>query len=171
MSTRRRLLSLGLAAILAAGGAAAAAPAPAKLPPQPGDMSLGNPKARVHVVEYASASCPHCAHFDEDVFPALKKKVGVPVTLSWVTARFTRSLRAFIAFSSLRQALNCGSVRPALSAMRSRTPRKSPVWNISSWFLKIASRTVKYLSLPAQRATRKPAAATSSGGVRNSRRV
>lgn len=37
-------------------------------------MSLGNPKARVHVVEYLSLSCPHCAHFNETVFPAFKAK-------------------------------------------------------------------------------------------------
>jgi len=74
LSTRRRLLSLGLAAILAAGGAAAAASAPAKLPPQPGDMSLGSSKAKVQVVEYASLSCPHCARFNAEVFPAFKAK-------------------------------------------------------------------------------------------------
>ena len=37
-------------------------------------MSLGNPKAKVTVVEYASASCPHCARFNNDVFPAFRKK-------------------------------------------------------------------------------------------------
>jgi protein-disulfide isomerase len=40
----------------------------------PGDMSLGNPKAPIEVVEYASLSCPHCAHFNEAVFPAFKAK-------------------------------------------------------------------------------------------------
>jgi len=39
-----------------------------------GDMSLGNPKAKVKMVEYASLSCVHCAHFNNDVFPAFKKK-------------------------------------------------------------------------------------------------
>ena len=38
------------------------------------DMSLGNPAAKVRVVEYASASCPHCARFALDVFPAFKAK-------------------------------------------------------------------------------------------------
>jgi protein-disulfide isomerase len=38
------------------------------------DMSLGNPNAKVQVVEYASASCPHCARFALDVFPAFKAK-------------------------------------------------------------------------------------------------
>lgn len=40
----------------------------------PGDMSLGDPKAPVHVVEYLSLTCPHCAHFHEGVFPAFKAK-------------------------------------------------------------------------------------------------
>jgi len=40
----------------------------------PDDMALGNPKAKVTVIEYASASCPHCAHFNNDVFPAFKAK-------------------------------------------------------------------------------------------------
>ena len=38
------------------------------------DMSLGNPQAKVTVIEYASASCPHCARFNNDVFPAFKAK-------------------------------------------------------------------------------------------------
>ena len=36
------------------------------------DMSLGNPTAKVTVMEYASASCPHCAEFNNTVFPAFK---------------------------------------------------------------------------------------------------
>jgi len=67
-SRRIVLAAAGLA--LAAGQALAGVPAEAVK----GDMSLGNPKARVHVLEYASASCPHCAHFNETVFPAFKKK-------------------------------------------------------------------------------------------------
>jgi protein-disulfide isomerase len=41
---------------------------------QADDMSLGDPKAKVSVVEYASASCPHCARFATDVFPTFKAK-------------------------------------------------------------------------------------------------
>jgi protein-disulfide isomerase len=36
------------------------------------DMSLGNPAAKVTVIEYASASCPHCARFNNEVFPSFK---------------------------------------------------------------------------------------------------
>ena len=38
------------------------------------DMSMGNPQAKVTVIEYASASCPHCAEFNNEVFPAFKAK-------------------------------------------------------------------------------------------------
>jgi len=40
----------------------------------PDDMTMGNPQAKVTVVEYASASCPHCAEFNNDTFPAFKTK-------------------------------------------------------------------------------------------------
>ncbi|MFZ3005301.1 MAG: thioredoxin domain-containing protein [Phenylobacterium sp.] len=38
------------------------------------DMTLGDPKAPVKITEYASASCTHCATFNNEVFPALKAK-------------------------------------------------------------------------------------------------
>jgi protein-disulfide isomerase len=37
------------------------------------DLVLGSDKAPVTIVEYASMTCPHCAHFAEKTFPALKK--------------------------------------------------------------------------------------------------
>lgn len=64
----RRSALIAAAAALAA-GAAIGAPTP-----QPDDMSLGNPKAKIEVIEYASLSCPHCGHFNDAVFPTLKSK-------------------------------------------------------------------------------------------------
>jgi protein-disulfide isomerase len=66
--SRRTAVGAGLA-VLAAPSAASAAVRAA-----PGDMSLGDPKAPVHVVEYLSLTCPHCADFHLGVFPALKAK-------------------------------------------------------------------------------------------------
>jgi protein-disulfide isomerase len=40
----------------------------------PEDMTLGNPNAKVLVAEYASVGCPHCAAFNNEVFPTFKKK-------------------------------------------------------------------------------------------------
>lgn len=70
------LLVLGLALLGGAPLAAAPAPQPAA-PAKPWygpEFSLGDPKAPVTVVEYASVVCPHCARFDADVFPKLKAK-------------------------------------------------------------------------------------------------
>jgi protein-disulfide isomerase len=39
-----------------------------------GDMAIGNDKAPVTIIEYASMTCPHCAHFSETTFPELKKR-------------------------------------------------------------------------------------------------
>src|SRR2546421_1797719 len=69
----RRVMVLSAAAWLAAAGVALAAPAGPRAAAQD-DMALGNPKAAVTVIEYASASCPHCARFNNNVFPAFKKK-------------------------------------------------------------------------------------------------
>jgi protein-disulfide isomerase len=61
------------------------APAQAELPagdlsaelaqPAPdGDMAIGSDKAPVTIIEYASMTCPHCAHFSETTFPELRKR-------------------------------------------------------------------------------------------------
>jgi protein-disulfide isomerase len=39
-----------------------------------GDMSLGDEKAPVTIIEYASMTCQHCANFHETTYPELKKK-------------------------------------------------------------------------------------------------
>ena len=40
----------------------------------PTDHVLGNPKAPVTIIEYASLTCSHCAHFHTQILPELKKK-------------------------------------------------------------------------------------------------
>jgi len=67
MFSRRSIALAAVATFLA--GAAVAAPSAL-----PDDMSLGNPKAKVQVIEYASLSCPHCAHFNETIFAPFKTK-------------------------------------------------------------------------------------------------
>jgi protein-disulfide isomerase len=44
------------------------------LRPRPEDVVLGSDKAPVTIVEYASMSCPHCAHFSETTFKELKRR-------------------------------------------------------------------------------------------------
>jgi protein-disulfide isomerase len=74
---RRALIGTGLPALgwTASGLALAAVPTIARaaaLPAAEGDMALGSPKAKVQVVEYASLSCTHCAHWNNEVFPVFK---------------------------------------------------------------------------------------------------
>jgi protein-disulfide isomerase len=41
---------------------------------EPGEHALGDPNAPVTIIEYASLTCPHCAHFHNDVLPDLKER-------------------------------------------------------------------------------------------------
>ena len=42
--------------------------------PNEGDRVLGKPDAPIAIIEYASLTCPHCAHFTVDILPKLKEK-------------------------------------------------------------------------------------------------
>ena len=81
---RRGLVSLLLLLAFAAGPALAARPAA----PLPDDMALGNAKAKVTVVEYASASCPHCARFNNSVFPDFRRKYVASGKVRYVFREF-----------------------------------------------------------------------------------
>jgi protein-disulfide isomerase len=86
LSRRALLLTLGLTAVgagigLAALPVSAQSKGPTEVPveelmkPGPmGEITLGKPDAKVTVVEYASMTCSHCAHFTKDVWPEFKKK-------------------------------------------------------------------------------------------------
>jgi protein-disulfide isomerase len=69
MLSRRLLIAAAALAGLTLAGCHKGTSGPAQ-----GDMSLGNPDAKVRVVEYASASCSHCARFNNTVFPAFRAK-------------------------------------------------------------------------------------------------
>jgi protein-disulfide isomerase len=73
MSLGRRLFLALVVASLAGPALAAPKAAVTTLTPA-GDMMLGDPKAKVEVVEYASLTCPHCAAFNRDVFAPFKAK-------------------------------------------------------------------------------------------------
>ncbi len=66
-----RFRPLALAALAGALFLAACSRGPA---PSAEDMTMGDPKAPVKMVEYASASCSHCATFNNTVFPEFKTK-------------------------------------------------------------------------------------------------
>ena len=61
--------------------------APAGIP----DKVLGNPDAKVTVIEYASPTCPHCALFSNDVLPAFKEKYVTPGQVKFIIRPFARN--------------------------------------------------------------------------------
>ena len=71
------LAVLGVSALPRFDGAALAQtvpPADLLKPDALPDMIMGDDKAPVTVIEYASMTCSHCAHFQEATFPELKKR-------------------------------------------------------------------------------------------------
>lgn len=77
MTTRqptRRAAVGGVLALAATPAWAAGSARPARAALEPDDMAMGNPRARVTVVEYASTGCPHCARWSNEVFPAFKAR-------------------------------------------------------------------------------------------------
>lgn len=73
------LFAFLLAAPVAASRAAPATGAPAAQPALAiqstveGGFAIGDPKAPVTLIEYASLTCPHCRHFHEEAMPTLRK--------------------------------------------------------------------------------------------------
>ena len=67
----------GLGLWMTVGAAGAQAPKPEatfeSVPVTAADRVLGRTDAPVTIVEYASFTCPHCAHFHADILPELKK--------------------------------------------------------------------------------------------------
>jgi protein-disulfide isomerase len=89
------------AILLAAAMSLAAAPALAAPAALPDDMAMGNPKAKIEVIEYASVACPHCAHFNETVIaPFLAKWVATDkarfVLKEMLTASPTVAMAGFL---------------------------------------------------------------------------
>ncbi len=65
---------IGAIALLALNlSVAGAAPAKKNFEIKPADRTMGNPKAKVTLIEYGALTCPHCAAFNEQIFPQLKK--------------------------------------------------------------------------------------------------
>jgi len=68
------LIVLTLGALPLDPAQAAGSDAAKDLSVQPSDRVLGKADAPITIIEYASLTCPHCAHFDVDVLPKLKQK-------------------------------------------------------------------------------------------------
>ena len=112
MITRRSLLLAGaaVAALAATPALAQEEGAPVDLaellkPPALGDMALGADEgAKVTIVEYASATCPHCAAFHKDVWPKLKADYVDTGKIRFIFREFPLNDPALAAFMIARAA-------------------------------------------------------------------
>ena len=71
-------------------------------PPAIGDMILGKDDAPVTIIEYASATCPHCARFHTDTFGELKKQYIDTGKVRFIFREFPFDDLAFAAFMLAR---------------------------------------------------------------------
>ena len=58
------------------------------------DMALGPANAPVTITEYASMTCPHCAAFDETVFPKLKSEYIDTGKIRYIFREFPLEIKA-----------------------------------------------------------------------------
>lgn len=61
------------------------------------DIIIGNPDAKVTVIEYASMTCGHCANFHNEVFPLLKEKYVDTGKVRFIVREFPLDNLAFAA--------------------------------------------------------------------------
>jgi protein-disulfide isomerase len=66
---------------------------PAALP----DMAVGPAKAQVTIYEFASMSCPHCAAFEQNVFPMIRSKYVDTGKVRYVFREFPLDIKAVAA--------------------------------------------------------------------------
>jgi protein-disulfide isomerase len=75
------------------------------------DMAIGHAKAPITIVEYSSMTCPHCAAFEENVFPMLQSKYIDTGKVRFVSREFPLDIKAAAASMLARCAANGESVK------------------------------------------------------------
>ena len=71
-------------------------------PPEEGDMSVGPDTAKVTIIEYGSASCPHCAAFYKDVYVKLKTDYIDKGTVKFIFREYPHNDQGLAAFMVAR---------------------------------------------------------------------
>jgi protein-disulfide isomerase len=104
---RRNLLASAALTALATAAFAESPPvvvdkAALNAPPAMGEMTLGKDDAKVVVIEYASASCPHCAAFNNEEFPKFKTDFIDSGKVKYVFREFPHNDAAMGAFMVAR---------------------------------------------------------------------
>ena len=86
-------VAVGITAPLSAMAQSAVAALLAKPTSLP-DMALGEAKAPITIVEFASMTCPHCAAFEQNVFPMVRSKYIDTGKVRYVFREFPLDIKA-----------------------------------------------------------------------------
>jgi protein-disulfide isomerase len=93
------------------------------------DKVMGNPDAKVTVIEYASPTCPHCAAFANDVRPAFEAKYVDTGKVKFIVRPFTRNnvdAAIFLLAEAAANAANGTPAAPASDASSEATAAAAP---------------------------------------------
>ena len=85
---------VGVSPLRLMSGAMAQSPSDVAKPVSLPDMALGPANAAVTVTEFASMTCPHCAAFDQAVFPKLKSEYIDTGKIRYVFREFPLDIKA-----------------------------------------------------------------------------
>ena len=88
-----------------------------------GGFVLGNPKAKVKLVEYGSLTCPHCRRFDQEGVPTLLGKYVKSAQVSWEFRNYVRDAADLTAALIAR----CNGARSFFPLVRALY-KDQPVW-------------------------------------------
>ncbi len=103
VTLNRRMFALGTSALAGLSLWPVGASAASLTDPSPiGEMVLGPENAKVTVIEYASASCPHCANFYKTTFQDLKKDYIDTGKIRFIFREFPHNQPALAAFMVAR---------------------------------------------------------------------
>jgi len=94
-----------------------------------GDVVLGSDKAPVTIIEYASMTCPHCAHFSTATFPELQKRYIDTGKVRFIFREFPLDALAAAGFMLARCAGNDKFI-PVIEALFAKQPEwmvKEPI--------------------------------------------
>ena len=105
-------------------------------PTAEGGFVMGNPNAKVKLIEYGSMTCPHCAHFDEEATPALINEFVKTGDVSFEFRNFVRDAMDVSASLVAR----CGGAKRFFPVTRAMFKDQK------SWEKKIASAPQEQLS-------------------------
>ena len=85
---------VGISPLRLISGAMAQSPSDVAKPVSLPDMALGPANAAVTVTEFASMTCPHCAAFDQAVFPKLKSEYIDTGKIRYIFREFPLDIKA-----------------------------------------------------------------------------